>query len=185
MGPMGSGGLAQGAPLTILRLKIDHPSTQRARLPDHFGTIDRYRLADAVNARAPRRIQTTMQHMGFGLNGRTFEMNAVAPDEHVRLGSLEAWEFDNSLASGMGMGMMGPMPHPLHVHAVQFQVVRRDGVAHEGYVDSGWKDTVLVMPGEKATALMRFVDYPGLYLYHCHNLEHEDAGMMRNFVIDA
>lgn len=44
---------------------------------------------------------------------------------------------------------------------------------------------VLVMPGEKATILMRFLDYPGTYLYHCHNLEHEDAGMMRNFSIDA
>ena len=40
---------------------------------------------------------------------------------------------------------------------------------------------MLVMPGEKATILMRFVDSPGTHLYHCHNLEHEDAGMMRNF----
>jgi hypothetical protein len=38
---------------------------------------------------------------------------------------------------------------------------RRDGVTHDGYVDDGWKDTVLVMPGEKATILMRFLDYRG------------------------
>ena len=44
---------------------------------------------------------------------------------------------------------------------------------------------MLVMPGEKATILMRFVDSPGTHLYHCHNLEHEDAGMMRNFRVDA
>jgi FtsP/CotA-like multicopper oxidase with cupredoxin domain len=61
----------------------------------------------------------------------------------------------------------------------------REGVTHAGYVDDGWKDTVLVMPGERAKILMRYSDYTGLFLYHCHNLEHEDGGMMRNFAIDA
>src|SRR5579864_4681013 len=118
-----------------------------------------------------------MQHMGFGLNGRGFEMNAIAADEHVKLGTLEAWDFDNSTAAaGMGMGGMGMMgmgqlPHPFHVHGGQFQILRREGVTHSGYVNTGWKDTVLVMPGERARVLMRFADYPGVYLYHCHNLE--------------
>jgi FtsP/CotA-like multicopper oxidase with cupredoxin domain len=153
-----------------------------------------HRASDAVNADKPRKIAATMLAMRFAMNGRTFEMNAVAPDEHVKLGTLEAWEFDNTatmgtggMGMGRGMGMMGmgSMPHPFHVHTGQFQVVRRDGVAHDGYVDGGWKDTVLVMPGEKATVLMRFADYAGTYLYHCHNLEHEDAGMMRNFRVDS
>jgi FtsP/CotA-like multicopper oxidase with cupredoxin domain len=50
-------------------------------------------------------------------------------------------------------------------------------------VDEGWKDTVLVMPGERVRVLRRFTTFPGLFLYHCHNLEHEDLGMMRNFSI--
>ena len=117
-------------------------------------------------------------------------MNEVGADERVKLGALEAWEFDNTgaagMAGGMGvMGMMGPMPHPFHIHGGQFQVVRREGVAHTGYVDSGWKDTVLVLPGERATVLMRYVDFSGLFLYHCHNLEHEDGGMMRNLLVFA
>ena len=46
------------------------------------------------------------------------------------------------------MGMMAmAMPHPFHVHTGQFQILRRSGVTHAGYVDDGWKDTVLVMPG--------------------------------------
>ena len=53
-----------------------------------------------------------------------------------------------------------------------------------GYVDEGWKDTVLIMPGERVKVLLKFV-HPGLFLYHCHNLEHEDQGMMRNFRVDA
>jgi len=84
------------------------------------------------------------------------------------------------------MGMMGGMnlPHPMHLHGLQFQVLERQGVRHEGYVDEGWKDTVLLMPGEKIKILVRFADYPGLFLYHCHNLEHEDMGMMRNYLIE-
>ena len=47
--------------------------------------------------------------------------------------------------------------------------------------DEGWKDTVLVMPGERVRLAMKFERYKGLFLYHCHNLEHESSGMMRNF----
>jgi FtsP/CotA-like multicopper oxidase with cupredoxin domain len=52
------------------------------------------------------------------------------------------------------------------------------------YVDEGWKDTVLVMPGERVKVQLKFV-HPGLFLNHCHNLEHEDQGMMRNLRVDA
>ncbi|MFO7680511.1 MAG: multicopper oxidase domain-containing protein [Chloroflexota bacterium] len=55
----------------------------------------------------------------------------------------------------------------------------------QGYVDSGWKDTVLLMPGERVRILLKFEDYTGTYLCHCHNLEHEDGGMMRNLQIAA
>jgi FtsP/CotA-like multicopper oxidase with cupredoxin domain len=54
-----------------------------------------------------------------------------------------------------------------------------------GYIDEGWRDTVLVMPGEQVKILLKFEDYTGLYLYHCHNLEHEDMGMMRNYRVEA
>jgi FtsP/CotA-like multicopper oxidase with cupredoxin domain len=47
------------------------------------------------------------------------------------------------------------------------------------------KDTVLLMPGERVELLVRFGDYAGLFLYHCHNLEHEDMGMMRNFLVEG
>ena len=52
-----------------------------------------------------------------------------------------------------------------------------------GFVDEGWRDTVLVMPGESVQVLAQFTE-PGTFLYHCHNLEHEDMGMMRNFKIE-
>ena len=54
----------------------------------------------------------------------------------------------------------------------------------EGYFDEGRKNTVVVIPGERVCLLLRFPD-PGLFVYHCHNLEHEDRGMMRKYRVDA
>jgi FtsP/CotA-like multicopper oxidase with cupredoxin domain len=95
----------------------------------------------------------------------------------------------NGMMSG---GMMDVMAHPVHMHGVQFQVAERVVDAEQqagwaslsaGFVDEGWKDTVLVMPGERVKVLVRFDSYSGMYLYHCHILEHEDRGMMRNFAV--
>ncbi len=86
------------------------------------------------------------------------------------------------------------MVHPIHIHGVQFQVLERRilpqflsawETVRLGYVDDGWKDTVMLMPGERVKLLLKFEDYAGFYLYHCHNLEHEDAGMMRNYEVRA
>ena len=107
-------------------------------------------------------------------------MEDVARDEIVQLGTKEIWEFDNT-GGGMMPGMN--MPHPIHLHGKQFRVIARSGVRHQGYVDEGWKDTVLLMPGERIKILVDFDDYTGLFLYHCHNLEHEDMGMMRNYYV--
>jgi FtsP/CotA-like multicopper oxidase with cupredoxin domain len=98
--------------------------------------------------------------------------------------------------SGGGTGMMADMslPHPIHLHALQFQIIERitssstqEGwnTLSDGFVDVGWHDTVLVFPGERVKILVKFEDFTGLYLYHCHNLEHEDMGMMRNYLVEA
>ena len=79
------------------------------------------------------------------------------------------------------------MPHPVHIHGLQFNILEREGVSRDfigGYVDEGYKDTFLLMPGETVRALIKFTDFTGLYIYHCHNLEHEDMGMMRNYKVE-
>jgi FtsP/CotA-like multicopper oxidase with cupredoxin domain len=100
------------------------------------------------------------------------------------------------MGGGMGgMGMMMSMAHPIHLHGQQFQILSRTSPAHgdegesyatvgEGFVDSGLKDTVLVMPGERVRIIKPFQDYKGVFMFHCHNLEHEDMGMMREFLIE-
>jgi FtsP/CotA-like multicopper oxidase with cupredoxin domain len=98
----------------------------------------------------------------------------------VDLHAHEAWEWINN----------SPIPHPMHVHNVQFQVLERStpstssyATINQGLVDSGWKDTVLVWPGERVKIGMHFAPYAGMYMYHCHILEHEDMTMMRNYMI--
>lgn len=97
------------------------------------------------------------------------------------------------MGGGMGMGGMMAMAHPIHLHGQQFQVVSRSldssyesdyGTVKEGLVNSGLKDTVLVMPGETVRIIKPFQDYKGLFMFHCHNLEHEDMGMMREFLVE-
>ena len=132
-----------------------------------------------------------VQQGQWTIDGRTFEMTNVVAKEIVVLGTQEVWEFDNNSPTGMGMRI----PHPMHIHGLQFQVVARIAPTNatqlnnwltvkDGYVDSGNKDTVLVMPGEKVQVAVQFADFTGLFLYHCHNLEHEDMGMMRNYRVD-
>jgi hypothetical protein len=196
-GMMGGSGLPNGAPFDVLSLKVGEKGADVSPLPARLSTIARHRVEEAVNRNNPRLFTLAMQGMIHTINGRIFEMDAVARDEIVRLGDLEIWEFANleGGGGGMGMGMMNmEMPHPMHIHGVQFQVLGRqitrgyESVYQElsgGFVDDGWKDTVLVMPGERVQLLVRFENYAGTFLYHCHNLEHEDAGMMRNYRIES
>ena len=198
-GMMGGSSLPNGAPFDILSLKVGEKGADVIPLPARLSTIERHDVKDAVNQNNPRSFTLAMQGMVHTINNRLFEMDAVARDEIVRLGDLEVWEFANLEGGGgdmgMGMGMMNmEMPHPMHIHGVQFQVLGRqisqgnESVYQDlsgGLVDDGWKDTVLVMPGEKVQVLVRFENYAGTFLYHCHNLEHEDAGMMRNYKIES
>jgi FtsP/CotA-like multicopper oxidase with cupredoxin domain len=97
------------------------------------------------------------------------------------------------MMGGMGgCGMMFSMPHPIHLHGQQFQIVSRtfdgDDAAYasvrEGFINSGLKDTVLVFPGERLRILKPFGDFKGRFMFHCHILEHEDMGMMRQFLVE-
>jgi len=184
--------LPDGAPFRILQLRVEGGAAGAAASPpQRLSDLGRAQPRVAVNFGRPKVFELTMGMMVWGINGRSFEMLAASPLETVKLGTHEVWEFRNDAATGM-MGMT--MPHSMHVHGVQFRVIGRtvaSGASGDydtvkaGFVDEGWKDTVLVMPGERVRILLGFADYPGLFLYHCHMLEHEDTGLMRNYLVKA
>jgi FtsP/CotA-like multicopper oxidase with cupredoxin domain len=122
-----------------------------------------------------RRFVLDMGMMGGGMsiNGATMDMNVI--NERVPVGQWEIWEIANA----------SMMAHPFHIHNVQFQVLDRDGQVPPP-LETGFKDTIVVNPREQVRVLLRFEENtdPDLpYMYHCHILEHEDAGMMGQFVV--
>lgn len=101
--------------------------------------------------------------------------------ENPALGATEVWEIFNYTMDA----------HPIHIHEVMFQVVGRQpfdattnqptGVARPPEAwETGFKDTVIAYPGE-VTRVKATFDLPGLYVWHCHIVEHEDHEMMRPY----
>lgn len=160
----------QGMAMDLLELvRVAGQAPAVRPLPEVLSTI--------VALPAPTLTRTFVFTSGGGegihrINGQVFAMNRI--DVQVPFNQVERWVFQND----------GELPHPVHLHGTQFQVATRTGgrnvvFPHEG----GWKDTVLVMPSEVVTVHVRFDAYAGLYLLHCHNLQHEDHGMMLNVAV--
>ena len=170
--------VAQGAPLTLMALRVTAGRGPRFVVPERLSTDGFQAVANAP----VRRVPLTFRQMNWLIDGRVFDMDDVAAAETVTAGSTHIWELVNEI-NPMGMAMA----HPIHMHGTQFRVLSRAGGAgnalRQGIHDAGWTDTVLVLPGETVRLQVTFSKHPGLYLYHCHILEHEDMGMMRNLRI--
>ena len=183
MGPgMMMGGMAGNAEtFPIIELRAERLETADLSLPERLIQVPNWTAAQAARTRS---FQLEMPMMGMmmgaagmggtmGINGRAMDMGRI--DERVSLGSVEIWQIRNTT----------PLAHPFHIHGVQFRTLDRNGrppLPHEG----GLKDTVLVDPDSTVRVITEFSDFADPkrpYMYHCHILEHEDAGMMGQFVV--
>lgn len=197
MGGM-SGGLHPSASFSIVKFNINERVSDSPQLPDKLVSMQRLTTKDLTSAEKTVPIEIGMRHMMFQLNDKTFRMNDHLDMEKIPVNTIQKIRIfhegrgGGGMRGGRGRGMMNmmlSMPHPIHLHGQQFQILSRRqsqpseayDTVKEGFIHSGWKDTVLVMPGEDIEIIKPFQDYTGLFLYHCHNLEHEDMGMMRNF----
>jgi suppressor of ftsI/bilirubin oxidase len=199
MGMM-NGGLLQGEAFPIIKFHIAERVDDSPKLPEKLVSMRSLTERDISNPDRTVPIDIGMQHMSPQLNGRSFEMHEVMDIERIPVNTIQRIRISNNhgmMGDGSGGmrgrgGMMMSMAHPIHLHGQQFKVLSRtqtdrdsDGynTVKDGFISNGWKDTVLVMPGEEIEIIKPFEDYTGLFLYHCHNLEHEDMGMMRNFYV--
>ena len=160
----------QGQPLDVLELRVTRAVQDSAAVPQSLPPVP---APDPDLAVRERSFRFQSQMMSHTINGQSFEMNRI--DERVPFGETEIWSFVNE----------SPLPHPVHVHATHFKVISRSG--GRGQVmpwEEGLKDTVLVLPTETVRVAIRFTAHRGLFLLHCHNLEHEDMGMMQNILIE-
>lgn len=185
MGGMGGSSLALGAEFEIMKLAVTRQGTATPSVvPRKLSTITRIDTRGA----AVRNISLTMQRMRWLINGESFDMDSYPLQS--RSNSIELWDIQNAKMS---------MPHPMHMHGFSFQVASRRNsprqvrkLAQDAsgrlITDLGWKDTILVWPGETVRIATDFTHaFKGdqTYLFHCHNLEHEDQGMMVNHRVTA
>lgn len=154
----------------VLALKVARAGTPMA-VPSTLVSLERLNPDQAVATRTfELKMIIPMPVTGMHtINGRVFEGDRI--DETVMAGDVEIWEFVNT----------SDEPHPIHIHNAMFQVIDRDGKAPDSPKDFGWKDTVIVWGAQKVRVAVRFGAHDGLYILHCHNLEHEDDGMMMNY----
>jgi bilirubin oxidase len=109
----------------------------------------------------------------FSINEKTMDMHRI--DEVVKAGSIEIWEISNQ----------SMMAHPFHIHNVQFKIISKSSGNIDGH-ELGFKDVVLVNPRSSVRVIMQFPQFRDEnipYMYHCHILEHEDGGMMGQFLV--
>jgi suppressor of ftsI/bilirubin oxidase len=168
-----------GEPLELLRIQIHRKVAYDRALPPTLSRIEPV----PESTFSPRLIVLDQARGRWRINGATYKGDETPIV--VKRDTVEVWDIRN---------VPPTMPHPMHIHGFQFRVVSRSGspeqqrrlaITESGLAasDLGFKDTVLVWPGETVRIVTDFA-HPFLgdqvYMVHCHNLEHEDGGMMLN-----
>jgi spore coat protein A len=156
-------GLGSGSTASVMRFDVVGRRTDSGRVPAQLRPREEIPAPSAT-----RRWDLVFATSGtpeWQISGIGFDMDRI--DARPRLGTTERWLFVNR----------SHRAHPMHLHGVHFRVLDRSiGTVHPG--DRGWKDTVMVAIDETVIVQPRFAPYPGRYVFHCHNLEHQEKAMM-------
>jgi spore coat protein A len=155
---LGSGGTA-----AVLRFDVTGARADSGRVPPALRP--REEIPAPVATRRWDLMFSTTGAPRWEMSGLGFEMDRI--DARAQLGTTERWLFVNS----------SHRAHPMHIHGVHFRVLdRSEGAVHAG--DRAWKDTVMVAVGETVIVQPYFAQHRGRFVFHCHNLEHQERAMM-------
>lgn len=155
---LGSGGTA-----AVMRFDVTGAGADSGRIPSQLRP--REAIPDPVGERRWELNFSTSGAFRWQMNGLDFDMNRV--DARPRLGTTERWLWVNP----------SHRPHPMHIHGVHFRVLDRS-IGSPSAAERDWKDTVMVRPRETVAVQPYFKSYRGLYVFHCHNIEHQEKAMM-------
>lgn len=160
----------EGPASVVMQFRVGDTARRPWRAPARLSAIAALREHEASVTR------TLLFQNAGGEMGWTINHQAYRPDRTnvtAAGGTVEKWD------------LITDFHHPIHLHLVHFQVLSR-GLGGPGPYDSGWKDVIDLRPAERATIITGFpAGITGRYVFHCHNLEHEDMGMMANLMITA
>ena len=165
--------MSEGGTADVMRFRVTRNEKDDSTVPRRLSDTTELEELEESGAGRTREFRFTRVGDGgttmWGINGEPFEPGRMAA--RPELGSTEVWHLKAA-----------PAAHPVHLHLVHFKVLSRNG-GEPLPTDAGWKDTVGLSSGEEARVLIRFEGYRGRYVFHCHNLEHEDMMMMANFEV--
>ncbi len=157
---------------TFFTINVNKTATTTTTLPATLTTLEKLNPADAVRTRS----FVLDGRMGdFQINGKSMDINRI--DERVPLGDIEIWEVRNNMR----------VDHNFHIHATHFFLIERDGSStNVAANEKGYKDVIYIPANGSVKVIVQMKDYADNsvpYMYHCHFLEHEDAGMMGQFLV--
>jgi FtsP/CotA-like multicopper oxidase with cupredoxin domain len=162
-----AGSFAGSAAAVLATLEVAGEPVKAEPLPTELLPFDDLR-DDPVDA---TRTVTFSNHNKTGwavIDGKAFDADRV--DQTIQLGALEEWTIRNDSDDW----------HPFHIHVNDFQVV---AIGDAPYDAHSLLDTVPLPPNSSVTFRIRFADFTGKAVYHCHILNHEDLGMMAVFEV--
>jgi spore coat protein A len=158
-----------GSTAQVMQFRVVRSERDESAIPTQLAEVE---PLDPGSASQTRRFRfhsgDVHSHQGWIIDGERFSVETIAA--RPRLGDVEIWE------------LRGNTHHPIHLHQVHFQVLARGGGPPAPH-DAGWKDSINLDGGQEVRVIARFGPYRGKYVFHCHNLEHEDMAMMANFEV--
>jgi spore coat protein A len=156
---------------SIMQFRVNRDAVDHSRIP---ATLEK---PPAI--KAPKKVSMTWT-FGLGgnattgtywtVNGKPFDPHRV--DVEVPLGATETWVLKN----------VSPVTHFIHLHEEEWHTIAVDGKKPPPW-DRGLEDTWRLDPGETIKVAAQFTDYTGVFMLHCHMLDHEDDGMMAQFAV--
>ncbi len=155
----------------IMQFRVRGHASQKSRVPARLRPVPRLDVPRKVAKTWTFDLTDHGEHGSFwSINGEMFDPRRV--DHRVRLDATERWRLRNT----------SDVTHYVHLHEEQWQTVSRNGEKPPPW-ERGFEDTWRLDPGEYVDVAARFTDHPGLFMVHCHMLDHEDHGMMAQFEV--
>jgi spore coat protein A len=156
----------EGTAAQIMQFHVARAEKDDTRIPSRLSPLA---LPDTSRASITRDFDFRYNRglMNWTINGKSYDPLRI--DASPKLDATEIWRLRSDFS------------HPVHLHLAHFQVLSHGG--RPGPYDAGYKDTVALVAGETSNILVTFTGFRGKYVFHCHNLEHEDMAMMANLEV--
>jgi FtsP/CotA-like multicopper oxidase with cupredoxin domain len=165
--PRDANGLLTSPGVQLLRFDINLPlsAPDNSQVPSFLRALPAVTPADIANVAVTRTFEFARSNGGWTVNGKLFDVSVASATP--KQGTSEIWVLRGA----------GDWWHPIHIHFEEGRILSRNGLPPEPY-EQVRKDVYLLKPGDEVRVFLRFRDFLGKYMMHCHNLIHEDHAMM-------